>query len=289
MRPGLGWIDNSEKGNQVFPRNLFWADLAQQFRALHNRYPSLRADWHYTVNSGGPGEWRVSGAGSQTAVAQFEALARRAGASLPNPDGLELHINWLDHMRRKSLSFRFGADDRFDGGVAILDGTIFPVSEAAADFCLALEGKALEAGRLEEVDRKPSAPTDTSASIADAAHRASEPEFHAETQSVGEPANTKESLKALAKNKGTRGRRPNVERRNAIHGAIAKHGDEWRDHLAAIFAELDNDNVPMEGLYGLRIDLGDGDSQTARKWEHLDLALGKEREKVIDALRRYVV
>ena len=138
------------------PGNLFWADLAQEFRALHNRYPDLRADWHYRVNSGGPGEWRVSGAESQTAVAQFEALARRAAAALPNPHGLELHINWLDQMRRTSDRFRFGRDDRFEqnpdgsGRVELLEGTIVRVCEAAADFCLALEGDALEAGKRME-------------------------------------------------------------------------------------------------------------------------------------------
>jgi hypothetical protein len=70
---------------------------------------------------------------------------------------------------------------------------------------------------------------------------------------------------------------------------MAKHGEGWRDHLPEILAELDTDEVPMERLYGFQIDLGDGASQTARKWEDLDLALGKERKRVVDALRRYVV
>jgi hypothetical protein len=148
----------------VVAENRFWADLAQEFRALHNRYPYLRADWHHKVKSSRPGEWRVLGAGSQTAVAQFEALARRAAAALPNPYGLELHINWLDHMRCRSDRFRFGPGDRFEqnpdgsGRVELLEGTICRVSEAAADFCLTLEGDALEAGRRDEVQLKPSEP-----------------------------------------------------------------------------------------------------------------------------------
>jgi len=40
-----------------------------------------------------------------------------------------------------------------------------------------------------------------------------------------------------------RGRPPNPERRDAIRNAINKHGDQWRDHLNEIFAELDGQEV----------------------------------------------
>ena len=42
-----------------------------------------------------------------------------------------------------------------------------------------------------------------------------------------------------------RGRRPDQKRRAAIRSAISKHGDEWREHLAEIFAELDSQEVDL--------------------------------------------
>jgi hypothetical protein len=162
-----------------------------------------------------------------------------------------------------------------------VSGTIQRVCEASANYCTVLESRALAAERR--------AQQQAAGQTADAANPAPEPEFQAKTQGVGQMDSGKAGAQAAAKITRRRGRRPNLKRRNDIHRAMAKHGDEWRDHLPEILAELDNDGVPMERLYGFRIDVGDGASQTARKWEDLDLALGKERERVVDALRRYVV
>lgn len=84
-----------------------------------------------------------------------------------------------------------------------------------------------------------------------------------------------------------RGRRRNQGRRDAIHSAIAKQGDEWRDHLSDIFAELDGNDVPLGDFRGREIDLGDGQSAKVWKWDDLDLAQGKQRNQIIDVLRKY--
>ena len=84
-----------------------------------------------------------------------------------------------------------------------------------------------------------------------------------------------------------RGRRRNQGRRDAIHSAIAKHGDEWRNHLNDIFKELDREDVFLGDLQGQEIDLGDGESMKVRKWDDLDLAVGEQRKKIIDVLRKY--
>jgi hypothetical protein len=83
-----------------------------------------------------------------------------------------------------------------------------------------------------------------------------------------------------------RGRRRNQRRRDAIHNAIAKHGNEWRDHLNDIFNELDREDVFLGKFQGKEIDL-DGESMKAYKWEDLDLAQGKQRKQIIDVLRKY--
>jgi hypothetical protein len=85
-----------------------------------------------------------------------------------------------------------------------------------------------------------------------------------------------------------RGRRRNQERRGAIHDAITKHGDEWRDHLGEIFKELDSQEVPLGDFQGREIDLGDSQSQKVSSWEDLDLAEGEERAQIVDALRKYL-
>jgi hypothetical protein len=85
-----------------------------------------------------------------------------------------------------------------------------------------------------------------------------------------------------------RGRRPNPERREAIREALSKHGDQWRDHLHEIFSELDGAAVSLGDFQGVKISLGDGESQTATKWEDLDLAEGEDRARIIDALRKYL-
>jgi hypothetical protein len=85
-----------------------------------------------------------------------------------------------------------------------------------------------------------------------------------------------------------RGRRPNPGRREAIREALSKHGDQWRDHLHEIFPVLDGAAVSLGDFQGVKISLGDGESQTANKWEDLDLAEGEERARIIDALRKYL-
>jgi hypothetical protein len=84
-----------------------------------------------------------------------------------------------------------------------------------------------------------------------------------------------------------RGRRRNQGRRDAIHSAIAKHGDEWRDHLSDIFAELDGNDVPLGDFTGREIDLGDGQNAKAWKWTELDFAQGDQLKQIVDALRKY--
>lgn len=84
-----------------------------------------------------------------------------------------------------------------------------------------------------------------------------------------------------------RGRRANPERREAIRDAINKHGNQWRDHLLEILSDLDAQAVPLGDFQGTKIDVGDGAIVTVAKWEELDLALGEERSKILDALRKY--
>ena len=84
-----------------------------------------------------------------------------------------------------------------------------------------------------------------------------------------------------------RGRRPNQSRRDAIHSAIAKQGDDWRSHLSDIYAELDGNDVPLEDFRGKEIDLGDGQIAKAWKWTDLDLAQGEQLKQIIDTFRKY--
>jgi len=84
-----------------------------------------------------------------------------------------------------------------------------------------------------------------------------------------------------------RGRHPNQERRAAICKAIGKHGNQWRDHLGEIFAELDSLEVSLGDCQSLKIDLDEGDSYTVSRWDDLDLSQGKQRSRIIDTLRKY--
>lgn len=109
---------------------------------------------------------------------------------------------------------------------------------------------------------------------------------HAAPESGGQPNETRGPSDNLRNPK--RGRQANRARRAAIRAALSKH-DRWREHLAEVFAELDAKDVPLGDFYGKRIDLGDGQTQHVEKWEHLDLALRRDRARIIDALRRYVL
>jgi len=84
-----------------------------------------------------------------------------------------------------------------------------------------------------------------------------------------------------------RGRRSNPERRDAILNAIRKQGEGWRDHLPEILTELDSQGVPLGDFLGMKIDLGDGDNSKVSRWEDLDLAVGEQRSKIVDTLRKY--
>ena len=90
-----------------------------------------------------------------------------------------------------------------------------------------------------------------------------------------------------AKSEKKRGRRPNQVRRDAIHNAIRKHGDTWRDHLDELFTELDSQEVVLGDFQGMKIELGDGTSIKASKWDNLGLAEGEQRRQIVDALRKY--
>jgi hypothetical protein len=85
-----------------------------------------------------------------------------------------------------------------------------------------------------------------------------------------------------------RGRRPNLERRDAIRGAMGRHGDGWRNHLSEIFLELDDGNVDLGDFGATEVHLGDGQTTKVLKWEDLDLTEGNERTRIIDVLRKYV-
>jgi hypothetical protein len=101
--------------------------------------------------------------------------------------------------------------------------------------------------------------------------------------------NTRDTSALLERKSGKRrGRRPNVERRDAIRSAISRYGDDWRDHLPEIFTELDNGNVDLGDFRATEVHLGGGQTAKVLKWEDLDLAEGNGRTRIIDVLRKYV-
>jgi hypothetical protein len=96
-----------------------------------------------------------------------------------------------------------------------------------------------------------------------------------------------EDLDRLGDAARRRGRRPNQERRDAIHQAISRNGDKWRDHLPDIFGELDNKDVFLGNFQRLEIDVGEGKITKVQSWDDLGLAEGKQLKRIIDALRKY--
>jgi hypothetical protein len=84
-----------------------------------------------------------------------------------------------------------------------------------------------------------------------------------------------------------RGRRPNQERRDAMGSAIRTHSGQWRDHLNDILTELDRQEVPLGDFQSLKIDLDDGNSTPVSNWADLDLAVGEQRRRIVDTLRKY--
>jgi hypothetical protein len=109
----------------------------------------------------------------------------------------------------------------------------------------------------------------------------------AESGSSGVSGLEDASLQVLKAGK-RRGRRPNQERRNAICTAIRTYGGEWRDHLDAIFTDLDSQEVPLGNLQTMKIDLGEGESAPVSTWADLDLAAGEQHRQIVDVLRKYV-
>ena len=84
------------------------------------------------------------------------------------------------------------------------------------------------------------------------------------------------------------GRQAKQGRRDAIHNAMAKHGDVWRDHLSEIFNELDSEEVSLGAYQAREIDLGAGQSAkvygSGPIWTSLK---GKQLRQIVDALRKY--
>jgi hypothetical protein len=101
---------------------------------------------------------------------------------------------------------------------------------------------------------------------------------------VPEPANVAPQVLNPGKR---RGRPPDHQRRDAIHTAVNKYGDEWREHLEEIFSELNNQEVPLRDFQGMTIDLGECKSARAQTWTDLDLIEGDQRKQIIDTLRKY--
>ena len=136
----------------------FWRDLASQFQALHDFHGTLRFDWHYQIGSGAVGRWEPAGSASGSIRSQFESLARRAAVEIPNKETSDLLIAWLEALRQDRSNFSLGPyfiEKNEDGseGAHHLTGSIYDVCEASANFCRALEGRALQA-EFEETQRK---------------------------------------------------------------------------------------------------------------------------------------
>ena len=133
----------------------------------------------------------------------------------------------------------------------------------------------------------PPAPIAENSAAPETAGSAVSPANREDTSSPDRPEQTEretgpKSAQAPAKR---RGRLPIPGRRNAIRNALNKHGDNWRDHTGEVFQELDTNEVPPGDFYGMRIEL-DGTVTTVSKWADLDLAVGDQRKRIIDALRQ---
>jgi hypothetical protein len=106
-------------------------------------------------------------------------------------------------------------------------------------------------------------------------------------EGVGESEICQEALSEQSRTQRRRGRRPNTSRQTSIRSAINKYGDDWRNHLPEICNELEADDVFLGNLEGKKIDLDDGQSVTVSKWSDLDLAVGAQRQSILDVLRKY--
>lgn len=154
----------------------YWRDMEARFRALPDPFVFLRADWHYIVGSGGPGEWRLCGGATASVHMRFEALAKQAGFHAKNPVSCDPLVCWLDLLRLESPNFDlhpYGAMALdADGQVVahLSSGSIFRLCEASADLCAKLEGRefALQTERLraEAVSTRAATPTATGTDLA---------------------------------------------------------------------------------------------------------------------------
>ncbi len=129
----------------------FWREMESRFRALPDPTRSLRADWHYVVGSGKPGDWRLTGGVGKSVRVRFEALARQAGAAIDDPDCFDSLVSWLELLKGVGTNFDFGPygiELHEDGteGSHLLIGTLSHVCESSADYCCLLESEAFERG-----------------------------------------------------------------------------------------------------------------------------------------------
>ena len=121
----------------------FWRDLVAKFRALPNDYGMFCVEWCRVEDE--PTIWTARG--TTTTLAQFAALAVRAGAALDS-ESSDFRATWLDALRKESPDSRTpisGTEKRPDGTQArCVSGRIANVCEASANYCSDLEGRALE-------------------------------------------------------------------------------------------------------------------------------------------------
>jgi len=129
----------------------FWREMESRFRALPDPTRSLRADWHYIVGSGKPGDWRLTGGVGKSVRVRFEALARQAGAAIDDPGSPDSLVSWLELLKGAGTNFDFGPygielhEDGTEGSHHLI-GTLSHVCESSADYCCVLESEAFERG-----------------------------------------------------------------------------------------------------------------------------------------------
>jgi hypothetical protein len=182
---------------------------------------------------------------------RFEWHAQSAAARLGcGETGQKAVWFWLDRVRRDAPKshLRTHLVEGSDGSEQLFSVEVLDICGLSADYCRKCEADEISSGAL--------------------------------------PQSATTSLEPSKKGK-RRGRRPDKKRRAAIRKAIAKHGDRWRDLLSDVFTELDTNKVPLGDFQSMMIDLGGNQSLAVSKWEDLDYAVGDERRKIIDVLRKY--
>jgi hypothetical protein len=135
----------------------FWREMESRFRALPDPTRSLRADWHYIIGSGKPGDWRLTGGVGKSVRVRFEALARQAGAAIDDPGSPDTLVSWLELLKGVGTNFDFGPygielhEDGTEGSHHLI-GTLSHVCESSADYCCAavIETQTPKLGELPE-------------------------------------------------------------------------------------------------------------------------------------------